>query len=316
MTPALVALVLAAAPAAPPDEVILLGLRQNRGLLTTWVVDARGASCAGSGLAVPRKDGFWRLDLVERKEGGFIEAVVRTRAGAAKPRKLGPPGEPTCSGSKHENVLFVGPDHVSVERLDEGYCEGAAHPWAARTLRTFRLDDREHDLDVRAVFDPAAGPLLAQASRKARAAMRDRERAECLVEEGLPQSFGLVRREGAWIVRAALDHGNESCRGNVEYYSVDLPEVPVRLTGSPASARPWAAWAAEQPGLLDVVDTGRLAVLVRSDGFEVLAGGKRVAKVPHPGASLVMVQWAKGKAAARWRTEAKRLLDGPLAVQR
>ncbi len=286
--------------AAPDDELLLIGLRAPDGALSTVLVDGSVPRLAGKGLAVPRRAGWWRLDVL-RAQSGEVSLTGPVATPAAKWTGKPPPLEAGegCEEATQETVLFVGADTVSVEYQGGGYCEGAAHGWALKTLRTRTLDGKAASLDL---LGEQAGARHAASGKKA----LDRQEGACLAEPR-PDDWALIRARGAWTLRGALTHGAEVCRGSSQYFTVEGVTPPESFTGAAAPGKAWQPAA----GVLDVVESGPLTVLVTKQGLEVLAAGKSAGKLEAPGAAIVMTQTARGEAAGRWRTEVPSVLGKP-----
>jgi len=304
-------LVLVATPvlAGAPDEVLVLGLRDSTGALRTCLVDAAGISPVGEGLAVPRGDGWWRLQRLERSAANTSETVVFASP-ARKPVR--PPdlvADEGCEADKTQLLLFVGAEFASVEESAGGYCQGAAHPYAGVGLRSFRLapDLEQKSLVVEEALGKEARAVFEKAAAAAHGGAEKRE-ADCLGDAG-PTDWGLVRQEGKWILRGGLGYLAEACRGNHEYFTVPF-DLPAKLTGQAGKAPGFSAVQKEVPGALDAVvsPSGTFSLVVTPGGLELRAGGKPVASHAVAGAAVVMTQWGLGKAAARWRSEVRQVL--------
>lgn len=298
---------LRAAPA--DDELLVLGLRLADGSLCTVLVDKDGVRRAGDGLAIPRADGFWKGVMLDRKEKSTRERVF-----FAWPEKtpVKPPPleeEEGCESELVQTVLFVGPDFAAVEESAGGYCEGAAHPYGSVGLKSFSIasEIRPQALSIEAAMGKPALTAFQKAADGAHGGKAKREE-DCLRAAG-PEAFGLVRIQGRWVVRGALGYLYEACRGNHEYFSVPL-DAPAKVTGQTPLKVPFEKLSKEHPDLMDAVfsPSGRLLVLLSKNGIEVLQDGKKAGSLGVEGASIVMTQWALGKAASRWRQDITQLL--------
>jgi hypothetical protein len=291
------------------DELLVLGLRLADGSLCTVLADKDGARRAGDGLAIPRADGFWRGVILDRKQESISERVFF--AYPAKSPANPPPlkVDEGCETNLTETVLFVGSDFVAVEENGGGYCEGAAHPYAFVGLKTFPIasETRPKAMSIEAALGQAARDAFEKTAEKAHGGEAKREE-DCLSDAG-PEDFGLVRIQGRWVIRGSMGHRYEACHGKHEYFSVAF-DPPAKATGQTALATPYAQLAKEHPDLADAVfsPSGRLRVLLSKKGVSVVHGGKKSSLLELEGASIVMTQWALGKAAARWRQEIPQVL--------
>ena len=312
------ALVLAAAPssaapaATPAAEALVLGLRDSKGL-STWFVDETGAKRLGSGLAVPRKDGWWKLDVATQTQGDSSRQVIvasKNAHPAAKPWKL----DDGCQETDGVELLFVSGDSVSAVQSGGGNCEGAAHPWQAYnvvfgTFESAAKGDGVEALSIAKVLGPDASAAL----QKAGQALLAKSGPDACLGDPDDAAWGLVRKEGHWQVRGQLGYASEACRDRHAEYDVPVA-VPKEIVGPDALPKPFADYGKTQAALTDVLasPSGRLEVVVARMGIDVWAGGKRVGGNDESGASVVMAQWALGaKNVARWRTDAGAVLGGP-----
>lgn len=117
-------------------EALVLGLRAADGSLQTLFVDAQGIQILGSGVAVPRRSGWWKLGLSQRtaNKGQYKDVTLWAAPAGKKPVLKGLGDVAGCENDTTVTVLFVGSDWVSSEISSGGYCEGAAHPYAIDVL--------------------------------------------------------------------------------------------------------------------------------------------------------------------------------------
>ena len=308
------AAVLAAAPTpspTPPAEALVLGLRDSKGL-STWFVDESGAKRLGSGLAVPRKDGWWKLDVATQTQGDSSRQVIvasKDAHPAPKPWKL----DDGCQETDTVELPFAGGDSVSAVQSGGGMCEGAAHPWQAYnvvfgTFESAAKGDGVEALSIAKVLGPDASTALQKAGK---ALLAKRGDEACLGDPD-DAAWGLVRKDGRWQVRGELPYAAEACRDRHEEFDVPVA-VPKEIAGPDALPKPYAEYGKTQAALTDVLasPSGRIEVIVTRPRFDVWFGGKRVGGADESGASVVMAQWALGASnVTRWRSEAGKLLGG------
>lgn len=304
--PAKAEVIEAEAPAAP-DEALVVGLRDREGALSTLFVDAKGFTVLGKGIAVPRDDGWWKLDRRRDREGeNSADILYATTDRAWKPPAYNFEDMDSCESEMSRTVLFVGYDHVSFEEQGSGYCEGAAHPYGYTRLHTVTLQDlvgSPRDLPIDELFETSALARMKAAGAKAL------EGEDCL-DEPSKTDWGIVRRDGKWTVRGRLNYAYEVCRGSFKDFTI--PGVsPQNLSGHDALPQPWSQLKSQHPGALDAVasPSGRVVVLVTAEGLTLEIDGKKVSSHPAPEHAIVLSQWAVGrKHVERWRTEAAAIL--------
>jgi hypothetical protein len=233
-----------------------------------------------------------------------------------------PPGKPVtspkieidqgCQESIADELLFVGSDFISLEDSSSGMCEGAAHPWANVGIRTFNIaqgsSNKWKASPIEAGLGADALVMLKKNGLKVHGGEAKQEE-DCLRFAG-PEAWGLIRSKGQWIVRGQLDYLAEACRGNHEYFTVDITP-PKNMTGQTDLIRSWKDLKRSTPDLVDVVASpGKtFEVLVTSEAIEVVVQGAPIVKTEVKGAAIVMTQWALGPNAKKWRNDVLTVLN-------
>lgn len=297
----------------PVDEVLVLGVKLPDQTLSTFLVDKTGIQNVGPGLAVPRKDGWWRIDRfsIEQGESSLIAHVATPQGKPIIPPKF--EVDTGCQGAFSDELLFVGADLLSLEDSSNGMCEGAAHPWAHVGIETVNIDlgssNQWKAIPIDVVLGKEALAALKKNGLKAHGGEAKQEE-DCLRFAG-PEAWALIRSHGQWIVRGQLDYLGEVCRGNHEYFTVDTT-LPKPMTGQTDLIRSWKDLKKSIPKLTDVVasPSKTLEVLVTSEAIEVLAHGASVGKIDVKGAAIVMTQWALGSNAKKWRSVVPSIFHG------
>lgn len=315
-----------AAPAPPAEpEAVVLGLRtQDGALVTLFGGRAAGAQAAGGpaaggqstltqigpGIAVPRKDGWWKFNVIKQ-----VDTSGKYQENQLVAAKAGEPLTPValqsmegCTQEMKSTVLFVGNDQVSVELESYSNCEGAAHPNTSHELGTYALDALKDNskLGLDKVLGQEAFKQFVTDGTAARANMKD---ADCM-ETPESAGWGVLRKGGHWSLRGGATHTLPPCQGRLELFDVKMPP-PQTLVGHDALPREFAAYKAEDATIKDVVasPSGAVEVRISATGASLWEGGKQVASYPAPGASIVMAQWAVGeKNVSRWREEVQKTL--------
>lgn len=316
------AALLLAGVSAAAAEGLLIGLRLDRGRAAStyravWIAPGAPGSLHFNSLLVRREGGWWKAG-VKRWQGSTstVDLVWAHRAGeaswAANHRVQ---TQPDCSVEEQAKILFLGPDHVTIETNDYGYCKEAAGPNVRAGLKTVALasvasppGNDDAGLRFADTFPEHAGQF-AKGVPAALARVQDEGIRGCLEQQPAPESWGLVRRNGAWVLRTRLADGATPCRGL--FQDADIPvAAPESLTG-PAGQTTLAVrklfpgakdWIASPGGdLLAVVTARSIALHEIREGQAVRPA---LANVPLTGReSIVSVQWAPPSEVVRWTVE-------------
>lgn len=133
-----------------------------------------------------------------------------------------PKAESGCTEERSGKLLSAVGALVSFQKDGNGYCEGAAHPWAASSFATVDLRTGKavslYDLFAKAEVDAAiaADTFLKKA--------KDDPDADCkFTLDGFDRSFAFVDLKGDRVgVRIGLTHGCEAARGGLTQIGIML----------------------------------------------------------------------------------------------
>jgi hypothetical protein len=326
----------------PVTSGLLLGLRGERGGVTTyrtlWIAPQKGALklvAQAQDVLVPRSSGWWRVGQ-GRYQSGSGDWVYDIDAPWAVPVKEKPwvgamkfdTETDQCNSVGRFKILFVGPDQISLETDQGGFCEGAAHPWQSNNLNTYPLEtfryapegwgglggNPDQALKFQTVFSGRVSALLDAGT--AFYAKQDADQHDRLSAQPEETAWGLVRRAGNWVVRGRLNYGAEAARGSFADFDVPVT-APAAMTGTFGQGFSLEEIKAGLPDATDFVFSPARDVLavVRPSGLRVehVWGGKPARKlaVTVPlgrGEAIVMAQWATGNGLKRWQTDVPALL--------
>lgn len=159
--------------------------------------------------------------------GWTIAASARSgtaRSASGQRVELWSPAKPEkgCTEERSGKLLSVVGAMVSFQRDGNGYCEGAAHPWAASSFATVDLRSGKpvslYALFPKAEVDAAiaADPFLVKAKTD--------PDADCkFTLDDFDKSFAFVDLRGDRVgVRIGLTHGCEAARGSLTQIGVTL----------------------------------------------------------------------------------------------
>ncbi len=296
-------------------------------------------------LIVPRKDGFWRVGILHKKEDvtQSYQEFVYAAPVLAIPHAVGEfdlvvvPGQ-TCSWADNASITFVSPSLVSVLYSHGPDCRGLS---SSTRHATQKLDDPGAHLDIQDVLGPAAWLALQKAAPHKRACVEGDEDFDAIYD-GKPDSldWGIARAARGW--RLFSDVWDTSCRGD-DAFEIKL-QVPASVTGGNYHGSTLSSLSRTKSSERISADAGD-AVLTpegdflvtlgdgaarRAEGFVTTYGPIEVFPVNGEalGAvsalsvtlaskgsyrfSVVMLQWSVGKYVAQWESDLKAIAAKPL----
>jgi len=255
-------------------------------------------------LIVPRKDGFWRLGVLQNgKEDESIYAIpALSKPPVPSPTAGSDRGDPDsgCELSSAETIEFVNPEIVSVRDLEESNC--GMHPSHTILYGTCRIDDLKTPLEVTTVLGAAAGVAQTESVPE----LDPGNDCEVL-DPPDSRTWGISWTPGKWTVLSVYS-ASQACGGDNSYEVKFTPptsvvgSVPVSSRGS-AMAKKLSALQRDSvltPASDFLITFGNPIQIFRVDGQQLSAAP--VLSIPNAenGASPVMVQWALGKHVIQW----------------
>jgi hypothetical protein len=318
----------------PSYRTLLIAFRDGKAHLVADIPD----------LIVPRKDGFWRVGILHKKEDltesyqEFVYAapVLSIPHAVGEYDLAGVPGQ-TCSWTDDASITFVSPTLMSVLYSHGPDCRGL---FSSTQHATHKLDDSGGaHLDIQDVLGPAAWVALKKAAPHKRACVEGDEDFDPIFagvgpedrKEGKPSSidWGIARAAGGW--RVFSDVWDTSCRGD------DTFEIKYQLASSVTGGDYHGSTLSslsrtKSPGRYSA--DGEDAVLTPAGDFLVTLGDGAaphaegfvtaygpIEVFPVNGESLgaasvlsvaltsdfsvVMLQWSVGKYVAHWESDLK-----------
>lgn len=302
---------------ATPAEGVLIGVTSPEGKLATFFVDAKGATALGRGLAVPRKGGFWVLDV---SDGEVEQAWARPAKEGAPPWWGKPPPAPerpdvledggtgalsdagACQTSNHIQVRFASPELFTLSEHGSSDCGG--RPAQTTLVNAFTFDDApEAKGDFRA--KRASIDVLGKTARHALmlAAGEEQQKDRCLANPA-DSEWLIVRSDGAWGLMGHVGARDSTCRGAESSFDVDFTLPPnVVGMGMPVNREKFLA---EDKDFGDALasPSGRMVVILQNKRILVRVNGRQAAQTPlssgHPNLGIVMAQWTSGQKNVDW----------------
>ncbi len=314
---------------APLRDALLLGLRKDerfekgtsstyRTLLVAPVAGSLEVAARGSGILLPYKQEFWKIETATRNTEDGRGIMRYLTAYPAEQKESAGPGTgrnrplPVHDGPlvRSEALTFVGNKYVSVQTTD--YTAQEAGSYRVNTVLQLRPADPEQTPELR---PNSPTPFVSLSGLLG-------------VKDPVSDvNWAIVRAKGKWIAMAQNGSGGPASSIPYRY-----AEVPVRLSETVVShdklAVPWEDVERLQPGAKDAVsspDRDLLAVVTDNEiRFYKLRpspgsdGPERFQPLPEPlltvplrkGETLIMAQWATGIYVPQWIDKTRKYLDG------
>lgn len=279
-----------------------------RTLLLTSKNGQAAISEAVEGLLVPRNKGFWRIDTKRSIYNNWVEDFVWSAPQGKSPELPGIQaynGE-NCEGHRIQKINYVGADYISMEVNTAGYCEDAAHPWNFNTLAVVPVDSTTHlGVPISRVLGDSGRAALYRAAERYLNGLSPEEQ-ELYLPVPDEASWGLVRREGRWIIQGRLDPGSVNF-GEPADFDVDA-QPPAALVGRGQRNPAWSEILSFAPDARDAFAPpgGDMLVILHPDSLTVhpvtegtIGPATLTTSLPHD-ATTVMALWAIGPRASSW----------------
>ena len=281
---------------------LLLGISTaDRGYQTLYITyksNTVSVVTAGTGLLVPRDDGFWMIrqnhidvrDAYQELQMAFSADYLDVRKAGADTLQLQiEPGQvaqhyypyfnrrvPSYYFHSSLNIAFVGNNYVTLWSDAYGYT-GGAHPFTSRSWDTYNLDDLarnnvsniesyfqqdyyKYQIPLSRFFGSGAKETLEAAARKYRNA--NPERSNVLADKVLSDTYwGLDRGQGHWQIKGILGPRDQVVREQFALFDTDL-RPPQEIVSHDELVVDWNAVVAKVPSAEDAFSSPENNLLV------------------------------------------------------
>lgn len=263
------------------------------------------------GLLVPRKNGFWVMD-VEREEikGSIIDKITgKPQYSNVENNKMvfdeermlssfeGLKEEPKVS-SVLKNVQFVGNDYISVEKIENDNNN-------RQTLEIYAIDNIEEEKPIK------LSDLIGEDGREI--FMEGAQNILSLSTGAIPDetNVGVVRRNGYWIMKGRINYKQNNEELFKDFNIKTIP--PKEMVSYDDLIIPWNIIKKQIPMALDafsspnnefiVIETSsHLLIYTTVDGDLDINNPDARIKLPY-NSSIIMSEWAVGRYSNIWENE-------------
>lgn len=270
---------------------------------------------------LPRKSGFWRLELMRSKGEKFEEDLLVAKSVSGKDTEssykeinllkassAGPDFWNGRTGVLKRAILFVGNDYVSVETLGKGNFKESSAEWKENRLQTLPVDNASRGESVK--ISDIAGENGALALESAVTNVFDKSDAKIVSKAdkiGLEENFALFRKVGHWFIKGRVNLKENDSIPYVDYNINLIP--PSELVAYDTLHVPWTHIKDRIPGAVDAYTSPNKDIaLILSEKYIFVYSleGEKISDVPlekialRGGDAVVMAEWATEDYVERW----------------
>lgn len=251
-------------------------------------------------LLVPRKKGFWLIDITrENINGDLIDKINSTpnaifneestsQSASLFSRDIRP--------SILRNILYIGNDYISTEVIDKSANK--------KTMEVYAIDNLEKGPPI--IFSDIVGDNDLKSFRDGGQSVL-RADPDLLLNE---QSFGLVRRNGYWIMKGRINYNLD---GEELYKDYNIKTIPPReLVNYDNLSIPWNRIKSKVPDAVDaftspnediiIIETRNNILIYSIQDNEISQQELGKIKKSHSD-TIVMAEWATGRYTNLWEEE-------------
>ncbi len=283
---------------------------------TLWissVYEKPGPILRADGIFLPRKSGFWRVQVKENKsdDGKQVEDFIEAYSISKKDEEAAYESSEDFSfwnykeGTLRKSILYVGNDYISIKKIGSGKYREGEKGWEQNKLVVLPVDNisNREGIKISDVMGPEGSMIVERA-------------IDTLTEGYIPggldrwtheQSFALFRKTGHWFVKGRIDieEGDSS-----RYFDYNINLIPPQeLVAYDILHLSWTEIKDKIPEALDaftspnndiaVIVTKNSIMLYKIDSGSLSEGPLKKVGL-ETGASVVMAEWSTGSYVAKW----------------
>ncbi|HHV98703.1 MAG TPA: hypothetical protein GXX36_03875 [Clostridiaceae bacterium] len=279
------------------------------------------------GIFLPRKSGFWYIDIERIKNGEIEEDILTARRVPSKDtanvsrdlivledgRKASDYWKVSDywkdrTGVLYKTILFIGNDYVSIETLGHGNYKGNSYTWQENRLKTIPVDNIQRNDGVK-ISDIAGenGLLALESAVSSLFEKSDTVVANAAEKIGIEENFALFRRTGHWFVKGRINIKQADSIPYVDYNINLIP--PPELVAFDTLHLPWKYIKDKVPGAVDAYTSPNkdiALILTQSHILIYKIEGDNISEYPlekiklNNGDAVIMAEWARGDYVEKW----------------
>lgn len=272
-------------------------------------------------ILAPRQNGFWKIntnrDVNKTYVKDYIFAYPVEKAVQLKPSDTNVPKKEKFHSLA--DILFVGSDYISLQLSGGGYKQASEHPYKYDLLQVQPLDTLEMKTTSSISIGKIMGDQGIKALKQGAATylnLLNYEEKQKLESVPRPDSFGLMRENGKWILKGRLNYSSEAYKDS--YGDFNIPIIPSKELVTYDSLYPtWNVIKQRVPNAVDAYSPPNknfVMVITKSEILIYDIVNEELSKKPLRTLSLkdketvVMSHWATGKYVKTWDEQFKSLM--------
>lgn len=264
---------------------------------------------------LPRKDGFWRLE-VDKSLGseGIEDVLTASMVSVSKPKKysnaIGPGNLSKRIETKLErSILYVGNDYVCVENTIHNPGKDGSGDYLEKVLRTLPVDNLKNTEGIR--FSDLTGENGIMAMEGAVADVLGSPFSNAIksgADKYQEENFALFRKTGHWFFKGRVSLGKDDPLSYVDFNINLIP--PPDMVAYDMLHVPWTTVKDAVPQAIDAYTSPNndIAVIITRTEIQLYAieagalSVKPLAKYAiADGSSVIMAEWATGDYVQNWQ---------------
>lgn len=283
---------------------ILLGLKSHKkssdaeySYRTLWISSSNkisGNVYETEGLFVPRKSGFWTVNVKQNNTGGRITSRIIANSVGRNIYDSAAMDLYLHKTNAYKDILYVGNNYISTENTDvSGIIYYRMLPIDnIENIRAVKISDIAGNTGKAALFDSGKRYLTS---------LSENDDAGSIDEE----NFAVVRRNGHWVLKGKLSNSDKG-----DFYINTIP--PKILVSYDELFVPWNVVKLKIPDAVDVYTSPNMdmaIILTNTNIYIYTIDNGTLSKMPIRKVKLndketaVMAEWATGKYTNKWQRE-------------
>lgn len=269
-------------------------------------------------LLLARKNGFWNVKTQKSINNGLIRYKTLSYPIPKNLASDSSRSDIIGTGQAYtlEDILFIADDYVSLELNSGGISKGQSHEEKALRVRPI---DTLNGTDYSISLSKLMGEHGVKALKQGAAAyinsldFKEREKLNYIPDEN---NFGVIRKNGKWVLRGRLNYSSEAFRGS--FSDFDIPIIPPKELVQYDSLYPnWNIIKEKIPDAIDAYSSPDRNFLVILTKYKLLVYNMIDNKISDKplkvlnlknNETVVMSQWATGDYVKSWDEQVKKLI--------